>query len=372
METRGHRDDRIGRLGVLGVFALDLLTPLGYAVWVGYGLPLWALSRFPTKTTFLVLATTLACTGLIAAGYVLSPPGMPPVMALVNRTIGVCFLWVMTGVLLRERAIDEQLRATQDRLQQSEARYRELVQALPAAVYTCDERGRITLYNQAAVALWGREPEVGKDLWCGSWKIYRPDGAPLPLDECPMAVTLREGRAIHGEEIVIERPDGTRRHVLPHPEPMRNATGTVVGAVNMLMDITDRKQAEHAAAHLAAIVTSSADAIISKDLQGMVSSWNGAAERLFGYTAEEMIGQPVSLLIPPDRDNEEPDILKQIERGETITQYETIRRRKDGTDLHDLSDGVSAHRSSRESHRSLKNRAGYHGAETRRECAAPQ
>ncbi len=109
-----------------------------------------------------------------------------------------------------------------------------------------DERGRITLYNQAAVTLWGRDPEVGKDLWCGSWKIYRPDGTPLPLDECPMAVTLREGRAIRGEEIVIERPDGTRRHVLPHPEPMRNAEGVVVGAINMLIDITDRKQAERA------------------------------------------------------------------------------------------------------------------------------
>ena len=165
-------------------------------------------------------------------------------MALVNRMIGVCFLWVMTGVLLRERASDERLRAAQAHLQESEAHYRELVQALPAAVYTCDERGRITLYNQAAATLWGREPEVGKDLWCGSWKIYRPDGAVLPLDECPMAIALREGHAIRDVEIVIERPDGTRRHVLPHPEPMRNATGTVVGAVNMLMDITDRKQGE--------------------------------------------------------------------------------------------------------------------------------
>jgi PAS domain S-box-containing protein len=324
----------LAAVGALGVFGLDLLLPLGYVVWIGYGLPLWAVSRLPTKTTFLLLATALACTGLIAAGYVLSPTGIDPVIALVNRSLGAGFLWIMTGVLLRARANDERLRATQEQLQQSEARYRELVQALPAAVYTCDERGRITLYNQAAVALWGREPEVGKDPWCGSWKIYRPDGAPLPLDECPMAVTLREGHAIRDEEIVIERPDGTRRHVLPHPEPMRNATGTVVGAVNMLVDITDRKQAEHAVAHLAAIVTSSGDAVISKDLQGIVSSWNGAAERLFGYTAEEMIGQPVSLLIPPDRDDEEPDILKRIERGETIKQYETIRRRKDGTDLH--------------------------------------
>lgn len=212
----------------------------------------------------------------------------------------------------------------------SEARYQELIHALPAAVYTTDERGCITLYNQAAVDLWGREPEVGKDLWCGSWKIYRPDGTPLPLAECPMAVALREGRAIRGEEIVIERPDGTRRHVLPHPEPMY-ADGVVVGATNMLVDVSKLKQAERDIAHLAAIVRSSEDAIVSKNLQGIVTSWNGAAERLFGYTAEEMIGQPVSRLIPQDRHDEEPGILERIRRGESIEHYETIRQRKDGT-----------------------------------------
>jgi PAS domain S-box-containing protein len=218
-------------------------------------------------------------------------------------------------------------------LQRSESRYRELIHALPAAVYTTDERGRITLYNQAAVALWGRTPEVGKDVWCGSWKIYQPDGTPLPLDECPMAVTLREGRAVHGQEIIIERPDGTKRHVLPHPEPMKNAEGAVVGAINMLMDMSEIHEAERGLAHLAAIVTSSDDAIVSKDLNGVVKSWNGAAERLFGYTAQEIIGQPVSLLIPQDRYDEEPGILDRIRRGESIEQYETIRQRKDGTIL---------------------------------------
>jgi PAS domain S-box-containing protein len=221
---------------------------------------------------------------------------------------------------------------TGEALRLSDARYRALIQALPAALYLTDERGRITLYNKAATALWGREPEVGKDLWCGSWKIYRPDGTPLPLEECPMAVTLRQGRAIRGEEIVIERADGTRRHVMPHPEPMY-ADGVVIGAINMLIDVTDLHLAERAKAHLAAIVMSSEDAIVSKNLQGIVTSWNGAAERLFGYTAEEMIGQPVSRLIPPDRHDEEPSILERIGRGESIEHYETIRRRKDGTHL---------------------------------------
>src|SRR5262245_26780267 len=216
----------------------------------------------------------------------------------------------VVGISCIARDITERIK-TEEALRLSETRYRELIQGLPAAVYTTDARGRITLYNEAAVALWGRDPEVGKDMWCGSWKIYRPDGTPLPLDECPMAVTLREGRTIRGEEIVIERADGTRRHVLPHPEPIRNARGVVIGTINMLIDITDRKQSERAMAHLAAIVMSSEDAIISKNLQGIVMSWNGAAERLFGYTAEEMIGQQVGRLITDDRHDEGQYILEQ-------------------------------------------------------------
>ncbi|HEV2174793.1 MAG TPA: PAS domain S-box protein, partial [Nitrospira sp.] len=222
----------------------------------------------------------------------------------------------------------------EEALQISEARYRELIEGLPAAVYTCDAQGRIQLYNQAAVVLWGRDPEIGKDQWCGSWKMYRPDGSLLPLDECPIAVTLGEGRAVQGEEIVIERPDGTRRHVLSHPHPVFDASGAVVGAVNMLIDITDRKEAERAMAHMAAIVTSSEDAIVGKNLHGIVTSWNRAAERLFGYSADEMIGWPVTRLIPPERQHEERRILEQVARGVPIEPYETIRRRKDGTDFH--------------------------------------
>ena len=132
-------------------------------------------------------------------------------------------------------------------LNESEHRYRQIIQGLPAAVYTTDAEGRIMLYNTASVILWGREPQIGKDTWCGSWKIFKPDGiTPLPLETCPMAIALKEGRPVYNEEIVIERPDGVRRNVLPHPRPIFNAEGQVVGAVNMLVDITEHRLAQEA------------------------------------------------------------------------------------------------------------------------------
>ncbi len=131
-------------------------------------------------------------------------------------------------------------------IKDSEHRYRQLIQGLPAAVYTCDTNGYITLFNDAAISLWGREPVVGKDLWCGSLNIFTVNGAPLPLEACPMAIALREKRKVFGHEIVIERPDGTRRHVLPYPQPMFDTSGCMTGAINMLVDISNLREAEHA------------------------------------------------------------------------------------------------------------------------------
>ena len=104
-----------------------------------------------------------------------------------------------------------------------------------------------------------------------------------------------------------------------------------VGRVWSFRDITERKQAQEAEAHLAAIVESSDDAIISKDLNSIITSWNRGAERLFGYTAQEAIGQPITMLMPPERFDEEAGILERIRRGESIDHYETVRRHKDGT-----------------------------------------
>jgi PAS domain S-box-containing protein len=206
----------------------------------------------------------------------------------------------------------------------------ELLDALPVAVYMTDADGRITYYNEAAAELWGHRPQLGTSQWCGSWKLYWPDGRPLPHDQCPMALTLKESRPVRGLEAIAERPDGTRVNFLPYPTPLRDPSGRLVGAINLLMDITDRHADEMHAARLAAIVATSDDAIVSKTLEGRVTSWNAAAMRLFGYAPEEMIGQSITRIIPSELHAEEDRILAQLRRGERIDHYETVRVAKDG------------------------------------------
>ncbi len=219
-----------------------------------------------------------------------------------------------------------------------------VLEALPVAIYTCDLDGYIRMYNRAAVELWGREPD-GSDQWCGSWKIFSMDGSPLPLDECPMAKVLKGIPVEPYREIMIQRPDGSRRIAVPHPRAITNDAGKMIGAVNMLVDVTFRKNAEEDVARLAAIVQSSEDAIVSKTLQGIVTSWNPSAEKVFGYTAAEMIGQHISKLIPSERISEEAEILSKIQRGERIEHFDTQRITKSGK-LIDVSLTISPVRNS--------------------------
>ncbi|MBC3301116.1 PAS domain S-box protein [Pseudomonas sp. SWRI18] len=127
--------------------------------------------------------------------------------------------------------------------QESERHMRNLLEALPAAVYTTDAEGRITFYNRAAVELSGRTPQLG-DQWRVTWKLFNTDGTYLPHDQCPMAVALKENRSIRGVEAIAQRPDGTRVPFAPYPTPLHDADGNLIGAINMLVDITERKQAE--------------------------------------------------------------------------------------------------------------------------------
>ncbi|HEY6980262.1 PAS domain S-box protein [Reyranella sp.] len=240
-------------------------------------------------------------------------------------------------VLTFERRVRENAAARPPRdggedLQQQSIRYfQELLLALPAAIYTTDAEGRITFYNDAAVDLWGCRPELGKSEFCGSWKLYWPDGMPLPHDECPMAKALREKRPNRGMEAIAERPDGSRIPFMPYPSPIFDSEGRLIGAVNMLVDLSALKRGEEMGARLAAIVESSADAIVGKTLEGRITSWNRGAEQLFGYSANEAIGRSIMMLIPHDRTGEEASIIDRIRRGLRVETYETIRRRKDGS-----------------------------------------
>ena len=206
---------------------------------------------------------------------------------------------------------------------------RSLLEALPVAVYVTDAEGRITFYNRAAIELWGHAPPSGA-LWCGSWRIYRPDGTLLPHDQCPMAIALKERRAVRDVEAVLERPDGVRIPFAPHPTPLFDEAGRMTGAVNMLVDLRERHRHEQDATHLAAIVSSSDDAIISKTLDGVIRSWNAGAEHIFGYKAEEIVGRHITTLIPLELHHEEEEIIAKLKRGEPIKHYETVRLTKEG------------------------------------------
>ncbi|HEX8817852.1 MAG TPA: chemotaxis protein CheB [Terriglobales bacterium] len=219
-------------------------------------------------------------------------------------------------------------------LRSSEERYRTLFDLGPVGVYSCDASGVIQDFNRRAVELWGREPKPGDpdERWCGSFKMHRPDGVYLPHGECPMADVLSgKIQQARDAEVVIERPDGSRITVIVNIRPLKNELGEIVGAINCFVDISDRKQAEDVRARLAAIVESSDDAMVSKTLDGTIRSWNKGAERLLGYTAEEAIGQNITLIIPVDRLEEETTILERVRRAEPVEHFETVRRRKDGS-----------------------------------------
>ena len=240
----------------------------------------------------------------------------------------------LTGAINVLVDVSEQQRDAQA-LRESQEGYRSLVDLAPVAVYACDADGRITLFNTLAAELWGRRPAIGDsdERFCGSFRLWRHDGSLLPHDETPMAMAIRNGQRTRNGEVVIERPDGSRIVVSVNIDPLYDDAGRITGAINVFQDVTDRSRAQVERGHLAAIIDSADDAIISKSLDGIVRTWNKAAERIFGYTAEDIVGKSITLLMPPERQNEGPRILERIRAGKPMDHFETVRRRKDGTDI---------------------------------------
>jgi PAS domain S-box-containing protein len=228
--------------------------------------------------------------------------------------------------LARQRA-ERELAAEREEL-------RTTLASIGDAVISTDAAGRVKYINAVAEALTG-------------WTQAEAAGRPLPEvfqichettrepAEDPALRALREGvvAGLANHTVLIAR-DGTERPIDDSAAPMLDESGAPIGVVLVFRDVSERRRAEEAQARLAAIVEWSQDAIVSKTLGGVIRTWNAGAERLFGYTAEEAVGQPITIIIPPDRLDEEDAILSRVASGDPVEHYETIRVAKDGRRRH--------------------------------------
>jgi PAS domain S-box-containing protein len=229
-------------------------------------------------------------------------------------------------------------RRAEEAVRESERSNRELVEGLGVAVYTTDADGRITHFNDEAAALWGRSPEIGQDMWCGSWRLYWPDGRPMRHDECPMAVTLKENRPVRGAEAIAERPDGGRVTFVPYPTPLRNAEGKLVGAVNVLVDITERKKTEEALREsedrLAALIKQSAVGVVHYDAAGKFLLVNRAFCDMVGRTESELLnGMGTADITHPDDQEQTIELFGALVAGGPDYEIEKRYLRPDGKEV---------------------------------------
>ena len=231
------------------------------------------------------------------------------------------------SILVARRRAEEALR------QQSEW-LRTTLASIGDAVITTDVDGRVTFMNAVAQALtgWTQTDALGHRLPDVFQIVHEETREPV---DNPAIRALKTNSTIRlANHTVLVSRTGQEYAIDDSAAPIRDETGAIVGAVLVFRDVSERRRTDLARAHLAAIVESSDDAIVSKTLQSVILSWNKGAERIFGYAADEAIGQPITMLIPPERVGEEQDILARIVRGEHIEHFETVRVCKDGRLLH--------------------------------------
>ena len=211
----------------------------------------------------------------------------------------------------------------------------QLFEQLPFAIYICDQDGLVLRYNRRAAELWGRSPKLGdpNERYCGSYKMFRPDGTLLPHHECPMADVLRTGVSVRQQEVHIERPGGLRGIALVDIEAVKDSEGNIVGAVNCFQDITERRRSDEALRHAEQVLRDFVDnANIGMHWVGAdgIILWANRAElEMLGFTSEEYIGRHIAefhadqLVID--------DILDRLTKAETLSNYEARLRCKDGS-----------------------------------------
>jgi len=208
------------------------------------------------------------------------------------------------------------------------ARLAAIVESSNDAIIAEDLTGLVQTWNRGAEGIYGYS---AAEMIGNTMQILLP---PDRLgEEQSILRAIQAGECVHHFAAPRVRKGGRGISVSLTVSPIRNRQGQIIGASHVARDVTDRVKFQRAASHLAAIVDSSDDAIIGKSVDGIIETWNGGAERLYGYTASEMIGDSLARLLPEDRADEEKDILQRIERGERVSHFDTIRVRKDGTQV---------------------------------------
>jgi PAS domain S-box-containing protein len=243
-------------------------------------------------------------------------------------------------ILQRSAAFEQALRESEQRLHNLVDYQSAVMNNMAEGLYGVDANGLVTSINAAGETIlgWTKDELLGKKMHDVT-HYKHPDGSPFPASECPGLQVVQKGMALHEHEDVFIRKDGSFVPVVFSASPLHK-DGRVSGVIVSFRDDTIERHARQATVLLAAIVASSDDVIVSKNLDGIIESWNKGAEHIFGYTAEEAIGKHITLIIPPDRFKEEDEILARLRRGERIDHFQTVRRRKDGA-LIDVSVTIS-------------------------------
>lgn len=247
-------------------------------------------------------------------------------------------------ILLSIEDVTERKKA-EEVINKSGEHFRNLVKELAVGVYSCDQRGCIIFYNNAATKLWGRKPEIEKELWCGPWKMFNPDGTVLPADSCSMAIAVKEGRAIISEEIIVERRDGSRSVILTHAQPEFGLSGEIIGAINIVIDITEqvlaRKKVEESERQFRQLAELMPQKVWAADAKGDKYYFNTTLLDYAGKSSEELLGPGWEKIIHPEDWKKNEQLWKDSLHNGKEYVAENRLLRKDGKYLWHLTRAIA-------------------------------
>lgn len=218
-------------------------------------------------------------------------------------------------------------------LERQRALFQRIAETSPVSITIVDRNGQIIFANPQAEKILGLTKDEITHLTYNApaWHITDFNGNPFPDEELPFRQVMTTRRSVYGVQHAIQWPDGKRVMLMINASPLLGETGEVEGMVAIIEDITERRQAEQARRQLAAIIEFSDDAVIGKNLDNIITSWNAGAERIYGYTAKESIGLPITLIVPEECMEELNQITEKIKQGLHVAHLETRRKRKDGS-----------------------------------------